>query len=1412
MKKRIITISAIAAAVILLILGYCRFMAPTRIATVNFPDFSVEKMITSNDNGMVKIEMLGLDDIDKFKKYDMILVRVHGSSLGEKHLEAIKKAKDKGVAVFSTESENSDINSQSGREQEYLATLMDNGCTANYRSFFNYVRKNIDRKTFFNGSYDEPVIVPADYYFHPDNDGFFRTVAEYEEYYRSTGIYKEGAPRVALLAGNINAQNSNIDHIAALVSNMEARGMNVYPIQSFGTERLRLLAEVRPDIIINQPHGRLVMGGGESGTKMLEKLGVPVLAPVTVSELYDKWLTDEQGMAAGGMTSMSVVMPELDGAIYPFAVSAQFERNGLKLFEAIPGRAERFSEIVKNFTELRNKPNSEKKVAVYYYKGNGKGALSASDLEGVPSLFNTLQMLKKNGYNVAGLPDDVKTFEDMIQQRGPVLGPYALGAFDGFLRTGDPALVDAETFASWTDGTVPDALVEDMKSRYGEFPGDYMAVEKNGKKYISIARLQFGNVVILPQPLPSVGEDTEKLVHGVKGAPAYPYVASYLWVKNGFGADAMVHFGTHGSLEFIPGKQVALSDYDWSDVLVDDMPHFYIYTISNIGEGIIAKRRGYATLLSHLTAPFMQSGLYGDLKMLKDMIHRMDLIEEGPVKQNYREAITEMAGKQNILSALLLDSTRVLNDEEIEKVHIYLEEINGEKVNDGLYTLGVPYPEENLNNTTKLMSIEPLRYALAAIDMAHGRISNEEMDNLAFVAHNYDAKSETAISKALRGTETEKVFAELVSPADAGKLKAVRTKEEAIQKHKADMMRRMMAAMTPKVKETPRFFDENGNFAEVPQEPAKESSMPEMSAMEMMAKAMPVGAESAGKDNSEEDLTIALKKLWDALENIPRIKSDLKNSTSMEQQAFLTALAGGYIQPGSAGDPVINPAAVPTGKNFYSINPEATPSEEAWKVGKRLAENLLAAEFAANGKYPEKISFTLWSTDFISTEGATIAQILYLLGVEPLRDGFGYIRSLRLIPAEELGRPRVDIVVQTSGQLRDIAASRLELINRAVAMAAEANDGQADNYVKKGLKDSEKYLLDKGMSPVEARKYAAERVFGGVNGNYGTGIMGMVEQGDSWNDRSEIAARYIGNMGAIYSDNGGEEWGKVHENVFEAALLNTSVVVQPRSSNTWGPLSLDHVYEFMGGLSAAVEHVTGNDPAAYFNDLRNSSRPRVQGLKEAIGVESNATVFNPKYIGEMMKGEASSMEYFAETFRNTYGWNSMKPSAIDNHIWDKYYDVYVKDEYNMNLPEKFTSKNPYALQEMTAVMLEAARKGMWKATDAQLSNVADMHAKLVTEKEAGCSGFVCDNKMLREFITGKLSPDLAKTYNTGINDVRQVNIKNDGQDNVVLKKEGADQQRPASQVSEKKKSIVLPVTVAVIAVLLALLVVRRRRK
>ena len=473
------------------------------------------------------------------------------------------------------------------------------------------------------------------------------------------------------------------------------------------------------------------------------------------------------------------------------------------------------------------------------------------------------------------------------------------------------------------------------------------------------------------------------------------------------------------------------------------------------------------------------------------------------------------------------------------------------------------------------------------------------------------------------------------------------------------------------------------------------------------------------KTYTREDtyLAEAITEVEQALKNVAHYKQMLMDAPQAELSSMINALNGGYTKPSSGGDVVANPRTLPTGRNLYGVNAETTPTESAWDKGKALAENTIRMyKQHHHDSLPRKVSFTFWSSEFIETGGTTIAQVFWLLGVEPVRDAFGRVTDIRLIPIKDLGRPRIDVVVQTSGQFRDLAASRLYLINRAVQMAAEADDGKVINLVKEGVRESERTLTESGVSPKDAREMSTFRIFGGLNGGYGTGIQQMVQQGDSWKTENEIADTYINNMSAFYGSEA--YWEKASKVAFKAALTRTDAVVQPRQSNSWGALSLDHVYEFMGGMNLAVRNVTGKDPDAYFADYRNRNNNRMQELREAIGVESRSTIFNPTYIKEKMKGGANEAADFAEVVQNTYGWNVMKPNVIDNQMWEQIYDTYVKDKMNLGVNKFMRDKNPAAMEQMAHTMVQTIQKGLWKTSPDRLRELQKLENELHAEAEA----------------------------------------------------------------------------------------------
>ena len=546
------------------------------------------------------------------------------------------------------------------------------------------------------------------------------------------------------------------------------------------------------------------------------------------------------------------------------------------------------------------------------------------------------------------------------------------------------------------------------------------------------------------------------------------------------------------------------------------------------------------------------------------------------------------------------------------------------------------------------------------------------------------------------------------------------------------------------------------------------------------------------------------------------MRRELIASTQYELDSIVNAFSGGYLVPSPGGDPVGNPDTVPTGRNLYGIDPERTPTKESYAVGKKLGEALIAAKLKSTGKYPEKVAFTLWGGEFIRSKGTNIGEIFFLLGVEPVWDSRGRVQDVRLIPDEVLRRPRIDVLVQTSGQFRGAATSRMRLIDKAVKLASTAPKGQYDNFVQKGSETVIRELIAGGMSPEQAKSLADARIFGGVNGNFGTGVTGMVQSGDKWEDSKVIADLYLNNMGALYTE---DHWGESIPGVFKAAMQNTDTVVQPRSSNSWGPLSLDHVYEFMGGMNLAVKNVTGKEPDTYFNDLRTPGRARIQEAGEAAMVEARSTVLNPKYLKEMMKEGPGGAGTFAEVLRNSYGWKVMKPDMLKDHLFDEYKAVFVDDKYNLDMKKYFESKNPYALQEITAVMMETARKGLWKTDAATLRQLAELHAELVKNHGAACSGFVCNNAKLKEFIDARLSDVRAKqSYNDEIRKVRTPSAapasvqdkKSEQVEGMKLKEQVIQQEKTESKLS-RRNAVILLISLVVL-VTAAFLIGKYRRR
>lgn len=1272
----------IAAAVA----AYFRYASPTRVALVNYPEYVIAPMLDNRINPAIEVEVMDWHESsgEELRGFDCVIFFGMGLHFTEEQQRLIDSLTIPVYTTSSTRRETA-LAVMTAEQHERMRQYFGYGGKDNFRRMLDFVRYELDGKRIRAPRPEPPQKMEHYSYFHTDSESGFKTFDEYSEWYRAAGHLKNGAAKVVLLSGNGGGD------FAALIRALEGKGLDVIPVRGMWPDGDEM-DKIDPDVVIYQPHGRL----GERATEYLKQHNVPLLCPIKVNQPYEEYLRDQQGMT-GGMLSQSITMPELDGGTVPFVLSALYRNErGLLEFRAIPDRLERFARLVEKITALKRKPNAEKKIAMIYYGSISQEAATAG-LGTSQSILNILRRLKSEGYNVGELPKNLEEFDRELKENNAIFGNHFNGkSSDEVTSIVKTVTITPQEYAQWVKKSMPDDLYADVVERYGEFPGRSFRNE-NGE--MAIGCIRFGNVILMPQSLPGEGEDQNKLVHGVKMSPPHTYIATYLYLRHGFEADALIHIGTHGSLEFTPWKQVALSSYDWPDVLIGEIPHYYLYIINNIGEAQIAKRRSYATMVSHLTPPFMNSEAYGPIADILEKLHYFETADNPLLKAEYGKAIIEAVKAEKIDRDLKLTDRLEKGElvhEDMVKIQEYLHEISDARVARGIYIIGRNYTPEEAAETARLMSVDAIANAQFERDLEANKVTSAQRDDRSFFRREYLLPAH------------ELARAILANPEKWREKSAAGAAHPSMAEPGADS-------------EELRQIIESGRL------PDGRAVPPAMAAALNSRRAGGATGPAVPEPTPEE--------------MVLRSYDNLLESTGAELDALVDAFNGGYLSATSGGDPVLNPAVVPTGKNLYGIDPERTPTRESFAVGKKLAGELIKAQLEATGRYPRKVGFSLWGGEFIRTQGVNIAQIFYLLGVEPIWDSRNRVQDVRLIPMSELKRPRIDVVIQTSGQFRGAATSRMRLIDKAVRLAAmDEAEGEFENFVRLGSLEITRALIASGMMPQEAKALSDSRIFGGNNGSFGTGITGMAQRSGQWDEPAAVAETYLYNMSTIYTEG---NWGRHIPGMFSAAVKNTDAVIQSRSSNSWGPLSLDHVYEFTGGLSLAARHINGTDPQAYFNDLRTPGRAVVQEAGEAAMSEARSTVLNPKFIREMMKEGAATTGSFAEVFRNTFGWEVMKPDLLEDYLWEEYKEVYIDDKLDLGIQGYFEKFNPTALQEMTGVMLEAVRKNYWKADPATVRQIAATHAELMKKFDLP----PLPNEKLQEMIGENLTdPELKQAF------------------------------------------------------------------
>ncbi len=1290
-------VSAGLAIMAVAAIAFTILFSPVKIAVINATLAQKADIALNNGSRNLHLTFIDQEDVESLKGFDAVILFGRGLYLNDEQIGEVAGCGKKGIPVFTNALNQGHLSLNHNLNEEQHNTLLEylrNPSKHNFRNAILYIAKIAKPQRVNIKGAEAPVPLLKNMYYHREYGKYFAKEEDLTNYLKERGIYNEGGDKILFISGINFPMEGNREHIDTLISTLTQEGFNIYPLVATGDRRAQMIKEFHPDAVIYYPMGRL---GNDTLINWLHNENIPLFMPFPLIQPRSEWINPDIPVTSGTLTAR-VVVPEIDGGMAPLCIGTQNPNGeGYHMYTAEMERVNSLVEHIRRYMGLEHTPNSEKKVAICYFKSPGKDALLASGMEVIPSLYNFLKRLQKEGYNVNGLPANVEEFGKLLHREGSVMGSYAKGAQMEFLKNAHPVWISKKQYEKWAEEILLPDKYREVCTTYGEAPGNLLVMGDS----IAVASLQFGNILLFPQPRPALGEDDFKLVHGVKVPPPHSYLAPYFYMKKGFGANAIIHFGTHGNLEFTPGKNIGQSKADWSDVLIGNLPHFYFYTTGNVGEGIIAKRRTHAVLVTHLTPPYVESGMRQKFTRLHDDIHKA--MDNGNTNGAIGKSIKKEVLALGLHRDLGLDSlpNKIFTLQELEQLDIFIEEIANEKIMGAFYTMGEPYSNSNLVQTTMAVAADQLAYNTAKKDRDKGLITTQQLQNSSFISHKYLPKAQSRLKSILQNP-----------PAD-------------INKAPAD--------------------------------------------------------------------------LQDAL----TYRAQLLESTKNEFDAMVNALNGGTVKPAPGGDPVLNPNVLPTGRNMFSINAEATPDAMAWEDGKKLAEQTLEQYKEKHSEYPRKVSYTFWAGEFIATSGATLAQALWMMGVEPLRNKMGYVVDLRVVPEQELGRPRINVLVQVSGQLRDIAASRLQLITEGVKLASGEEENLYPNYVARGTLLQEKQLIEKGLSPQRARELSYARVFGPLNSGYSTGIMGYIESSGTWDDESEIAQGYLNNMGAFYGDE--KNWGSYDANLFATAMEQTDAIVQPRQSNTWGPISLDHVYEFTGGLSLSVKNVTGKEPEAYMADYRNRTNRRMQSATQAIAVETRATVLNANFVKERMKGGEGSAQMFGKIFRNIFGWHVTRPSSMNSELYNDLYRMYILDENNLGIKEHFMKVNPAAFQTVTSVMMESARKGYWKATPEQLQTTAQLHNDFVKEKGAACTEFVCNNGKLEQFILEQLQREQQQEYKDAMNAVKGVG--EDYGSSVLLKNR-------TSEGAQTRKVIVNGTITALAAIggIMALVYFVKRRK
>ena len=1160
-------------------------------------------------------------------------------------------------------------------ELETAFSYLMRGGIDNFRNLFLFLSDTYLGSEF---GHEAPEPVPWEGIYHPDAGP--EETADVDRYLASR--FKAGLPSVGLLFYRAHWMSGNLQFVDELIRCLEGKDVNVLPVYSYSLkhnpeeegQRSRTLTTFmadaeggpRVDCIINtmglamsdlSQEGPTIATGWS--VDLLEALDIPIIQGIVSTGSREEW--EESSLGLGPIdTAMNIALPEFDGRIITVPISFKEETAGsdgngltgprLQRYVAAPDRMEALAGLAAKWAMLRLKPNHEKRVAIIMSNYPTKDARigNAVGLDTPASVINLLHAFREAGYVVEDIPQDGDELVHRIIERCSN-DRDSLTEEQLRLAAGH---VGRRQYVQWFEGFAPQVRQE-LQEAWGDPPGQ---VYRTGDS-LAIAGLDLGNIFVGLQPPRGFGENPISVYHSPDLTPTNHYIAYYRWIRDVFQADAMVHVGKHGTLEWLPGKGIGLSEACYPEVALQDLPLFYPFIINNPGEGTQAKRRTHATIIDHLIPPMTTADSYGDiakLEQLMDEHYQCQTLD--PAKLPMLESqIWEMVQQAELHRDLGVEAQPDDFGEFMLEIDGYLCEIKDVQIKDGLHTLGEPPTEEQL---VGLLS------ALTRLDIS-------------------------------------------------GVPSLRRAMAEALGLDYAGLLDDPGQAV-------------NGNLPVMLQELDTETPLRSagdvIERLELLCREAYERLQVGGFNRDDVSAIVAelLGRPDQATEMVLRYVADFiypsLMRTSDEIGNLLRGLDGRFVPPGPSGAPTRGMANVlPTGRNFYSVDPKTLPSPVAWEVGKDLGDALLDKYLQEEGSYPEMVGVVVWGTSAMRTHGDDIAQIMYLLGVRPVWQAESRrVSGIEAMSLAELGRPRIDVTVRISGFFRDAFPNLIYLLDQAVELVASLDEPPERNYVVKHLlEDLERRTEgnDEASADVDDRAGSLYRIFGSKPGTYGAGILPVLDE-RNWETVHDLAEVYTAWGGYAYTQ---RDFGVSARPQFRQRFSQIVVAAKNQDNREHDVFDSDDYMQYHGGMIATVRALTGRNPRQFFGDSSDPSRSRVRDLQDEARRVFRSRVVNPKWMESMKRHGYKGAFELAATVDYMFGYDATA-QVIEDWMYEDVTEEYILNE---DMQQFFRQSNPWAMRGIIERLLEAIERGMWENPPPEiLDKLRELYLDLETDLEA----------------------------------------------------------------------------------------------